>query len=91
MIGDNQLSAADSYRLLDMMSETDHLFWGYGVEAPQVNNSREILDLIRSDNEAAVELYMRKQALLFYEVTDTEGPTRCLRYWKCFMICLSLQ
>ena len=83
LIGDNQLSAADSYRLYGH-DERDRPFWGYGVEAARVEDSREILVLMRSDEEAAVEmalrwiplsrLYTRKQALLFYEVTDTEGP-----------------
>ena len=50
-----------------------------------MENSRDILVLMRSDELATVEktlrwvplskLYTRKQALLFYDVTDTEGPT----------------
>ena len=84
LIDNNQLSAADSYRLLGH-DELDCPFWGYGVEAARMDNSRDILVLMRSDDLATVEktlrwvplskLYTRKQALLFYDVTDTEGPT----------------
>ena len=84
LIDDDQLSAADSYRLFGY-DELDRSFWGYGVEAARMDGSREILVLMRRDEEATIErtlrwiplskLYTRKQALLFYEATDTEGPT----------------
>ena len=84
LIGNDQLSAADSYRLFGH-DELDRSFWGYGVEAARMDDSREILVLMRRDEEATLgktlrwmplsKLYTRKQALLFYEVTDTEGPT----------------
>jgi hypothetical protein len=84
LIDNNQLSEADSYRLLGH-DELDCPFWGYGVEAARMENSRDILVLMRSNELATVEktlrwvplskLYTRKQALLFYDVTDTEGPT----------------
>ena len=82
LIDDDQLSAADSYRLFGY-DELDRSFWGYGVEAARMDGSREILVLMRRDEEATIErtlrcmplskLYTRKQALLFYEVTDTKG------------------
>ena len=72
LIDDNQLSAADSYRLFGH-DELDRSFWGYGVEAARMDNSREILVLMRRDAEATVgktlrwvplsKLYTRKQAL----------------------------
>ena len=84
LIGDNQLSAVDSYRLYGY-DERDRPFWGYGVEAARVVNSADVLILVRSDEEVGVDralrwmslsqLYTRGQALLFYEVLDTEGPT----------------
>jgi hypothetical protein len=55
------------------------------VEAAHVDDSVEILVLMRSDEEASVDkalrwvpltkLYIRKQALLFYDVADTERPS----------------
>jgi len=84
LIGDNQLSAVDSYRLYGY-DERDRPFWGYGVEAARVVNSADVLILVRSDEEVSVgkalrwmplsSLYTRRQAFLLYEVTDTEGPT----------------
>jgi len=89
LIGDHQLSAADSYRLYGH-DATDQGFWGCGVEAARLDDSLEILVLMRSDEEGTVDatllwislskLYTRKQALLFYEVTDTEGPTEDAMY-----------
>ena len=89
LIGDQQLSAADSYRLYGH-DATDHGFWGCGVEAARLDDSSEILVLICSDEEGTIDarlrwmslskLYTRKQALLFYEVTDTEGPTEDAMY-----------
>jgi hypothetical protein len=89
LIGDHQLSAADSYRLYGH-DATDQGFWGCGVEAARLDDSSEILVLMRSDEEGTVDatlrwislskLYTRKQALLFYEVTDTEGPTEDAMY-----------
>ena len=49
LIGDSQLSAADSYRLYGH-DELDRPFWGYGVEAARVDDSRGILVLIWSDD-----------------------------------------
>eukprot|EP00590_Aulacoseira_subarctica_P006175 CAMPEP_0172420794 /NCGR_PEP_ID=MMETSP1064-20121228/7127_1 /TAXON_ID=202472 /ORGANISM="Aulacoseira subarctica , Strain CCAP 1002/5" /LENGTH=163 /DNA_ID=CAMNT_0013160907 /DNA_START=251 /DNA_END=742 /DNA_ORIENTATION=+ len=84
LIGNSQLSAADSYRLMGY-DELDRQFWGYGVEAARADGSAEVLVLMRSDEEFSVDkvlrwmplskLYTRKQALLFYDVTDTEGPS----------------
>mmetsp|Transcript_7150 Transcript_7150/g.10389 ORF Transcript_7150/g.10389 Transcript_7150/m.10389 type:complete len:109 (+) Transcript_7150:121-447(+) len=54
LIGNNQLSAADSYRLLGH-DELERPFWGYGVEAARMENSRDILVLMRSDELATVE------------------------------------
>ena len=81
LIGDQQLSAADSYRLYGH-DATD--------QAARLDDSSEILVLIRSDEEGTIDarlrwmslskLYTRKQALLFYEVTDTEGPTEDAMY-----------
>ena len=55
------------------------------LRAPDVPAGADVLILVRSDEEVSVEkalrwiplsrLYTRRQALLFYEVTDTEGPT----------------
>mmetsp|Transcript_7148 Transcript_7148/g.10388 ORF Transcript_7148/g.10388 Transcript_7148/m.10388 type:complete len:180 (+) Transcript_7148:124-663(+) len=84
LVGNNQLSAADSYRFY-WYDEQNRGTWGCGVEAARVDNSEDILVLMRSDEGASVDkalswmslskLYTRKHALLFYEVTDTEGPT----------------
>ena len=89
LIGNQQLSAADSYRLYGF-DETDRPFWGYGVEAARMEDSVEILVLMRSDEKATVDrtlrwmplskLYTRKQALFFYQVMDTEGPTEEAMY-----------
>ena len=40
LIGDNQLSAADLYRLYGH-DELDRPFWGYGVEAARVEDSEK--------------------------------------------------
>ena len=42
LIGDNQLSAADSYRLFGH-DELDRSFWGYGVEAARMDDLRDLI------------------------------------------------
>ena len=83
-IGEQHLFAADSYRFFGY-DELDQPFWGYCVESARVENSREILMLMRSSEGRARtstlrwmpmdKLYTRKHAHLRYKVVDTEGPT----------------
>jgi hypothetical protein len=72
LIGDQQLSAADSYRFYGH-DAIDHGFWGCGVETARLDDSSEILVLMRSDEEGTVDatlrwislskLYTRKQVV----------------------------
>jgi len=82
-IGEQQLSAADAYRMYGY-DELDQPFWGYCVESARVDNSRDILVLMRS-NEGQTrastlqwmpmsKVYTRKHAHLLYKVVDTKGP-----------------
>eukprot|EP00590_Aulacoseira_subarctica_P009092 CAMPEP_0172414892 /NCGR_PEP_ID=MMETSP1064-20121228/1498_1 /TAXON_ID=202472 /ORGANISM="Aulacoseira subarctica , Strain CCAP 1002/5" /LENGTH=209 /DNA_ID=CAMNT_0013151755 /DNA_START=71 /DNA_END=700 /DNA_ORIENTATION=- len=84
LITDDQLSALDSYRLFGH-DEMGQPFWGYGVESARVGIAKEIVVLMRSDEQGDTDralrwmplakLYTRKQARLIYQVLDTESPT----------------
>ena len=82
-IGEQQLSAADAYRMC-VCDELEQPFWGYCVESARADDSKEILVLMRS-NEGRTrastlrwvpmsKVYTRKHAHLRYKVVDTEGP-----------------
>lgn len=89
LINDDQLSALDSYRLF-CHDEVGRPFWGYGVESARVGTEKEIIVLVRSDEQGGTngalrwvpltELYTRKQARLVYQILDTEGPTEEAMY-----------
>jgi len=84
LIDNEQLSPVDAYRFYGY-DALDQPFWGYGVEVARMDNSSEIFVLMRRDEQSDVDkllhwmlltdLYSRKQAYLFYQVLDTEGPS----------------
>lgn len=79
LINNEQLSAVDLYLLLGMMKSII-CFW----DRLHVDIANEVVVLIRSDEQNDIDkalhwmpltnLYTRKQAHLFYQVLDTEGP-----------------
>jgi hypothetical protein len=68
LIGDHQLSAADSYRFYGH-DAIDHGFWGCGVETARLDDSSEILVLIRSDEEGTIDarLHQYLEAVMYQD------------------------